>query len=84
MVRECHIVTDCHNVLDCHNAIDCHNATDGHNVTDCHLHLLCDLLSGRNECGGATFAGVVGLDDVLAVADAIMRHQWRHCKEGMT
>ena len=38
-------------------------------------NLFGDLLSGWNEGGGTTFAGVVGLDDVLAVADAVVGHQ---------
>ena len=37
--------------------------------------LLGDLLSSRNEGGGSALARVVGLDDGLAVADAVVRHQ---------
>ncbi len=50
----------------------------------CCPHLLGDLLSGRDEGRGPALAGVVRLDDGLAVADAVVRHQGRHRVQSVT
>lgn len=45
--------------------------------------LLCDLLSSWNECRGSAFTRVVGPDDRLGVAHAIVRHQGSESEQGM-
>ena len=47
-------------------------------------HLFGDLLPGGYEGGCPALAGVVRLDDGLAVADAVVRHQGRHGVQRVT
>jgi hypothetical protein len=48
------------------------------------MYLFCDFFSAGYERGGSALARVVRLDDGPAVADAVVRHQWRHREQSVT